>query len=46
MAKGIDPKFVHYGFRRDDIATIEALCEAESIDFNWIIEEILKVSYS
>lgn len=32
MAKGIDPKFVHYGIRKDDLATIEAICEAESIE--------------
>ena len=29
MAKGIDPKFVHYGIRKDDLATIEA--DAEEI---------------
>lgn len=23
MAKGIDPKFVHYGIRKDDLAMIE-----------------------
>ena len=26
MAKGIDPKFVHYGIRKDDLAMIEAIC--------------------
>ena len=31
MAKGIDPKFVHYGIRKDDLAMIEAICEAEDI---------------
>ena len=47
MAKGIDPKFVHYGIRKDDLATIEAICEAErSIDFNWLSEEILKAYYA
>jgi hypothetical protein len=25
MAKGIDPKFVHYGIRKDDLAMIEAI---------------------
>lgn len=29
MAKGIDPKFVHYGTRKDDLAMIEAICETE-----------------
>ncbi|WP_298076629.1 hypothetical protein [uncultured Alistipes sp.] len=46
MAKGIDPKFVHYGIRKDDLATIEAICEAESIDFNWLSEEILKAYHA
>ncbi len=42
MAKGIDQKFVHYGIRRDDLAMIEAICEAEGLDFYWMSEEILK----
>ena len=33
MAKGIDPKFVHYGIRKDDLAMIEAICATEDIDF-------------
>ena len=37
MAKGIDPKFVHYGIRKDDLAMIEAICEAEGVDFDWLI---------
>ena len=37
---------VHYGIRKDDLATIEAICEAESIDFNWLSEEILKVYHA
>ena len=41
-----DPKFVHYGIRKDDLATIEAICEAESIDFNWLSEEILKAYHA
>ncbi len=36
MAKGIDPKFVHYGIRKDDLAMIEAICEKEEIDFGWL----------
>ena len=36
MAKGIDPKFVHYGIRKDDLAMIEAICEAEGVDFDWL----------
>lgn len=46
MAKGIDPKFVHYGIRKDDLATIEAICEVEGIDFNWLSEEILKAYHA
>lgn len=42
MAKGIDPKFVHYGIRKDDLSMIEAICDAEEIDFDWLSEEILK----
>ncbi|MDE5887705.1 MAG: hypothetical protein K2H46_08985 [Muribaculaceae bacterium] len=42
MAKGIDSKFVHYGIRRDDLSMIEAICDAEGIDFDWLSEEILK----
>ena len=41
MAKGIDQKFVHYGIRKDDLSMIEAICDTESIDFEWLSEEIL-----
>lgn len=46
MAKGIDQKFVHYGIRNDDLAMIEAICDAESIDFEWLSEEILKAYHA
>ena len=46
MAKGIDPKFVHYGIRKDDLAMIEAICEAEGIDFEWLSEDILKAYHA
>ncbi len=46
MLKGIDPKFVHYGIRKDDLAMIEAICQSEDIDFNWLSEEILKVYHA
>lgn len=46
MAKGIDQKFVHYGIRKDDLAMIEAICDAESIDFEWLSEEILKAYHA
>ena len=28
MAKGIDPKIVHYGIRKDDLARVEAISGA------------------
>ena len=46
MTKGIDPKFVHYGIRKDDLAMIEAICESEGIDFDWLSEEILKAYHA
>lgn len=42
MAKGIDQKFVQYGIRREDLAMIEAICNAEGIDYDWLSEDILK----
>lgn len=46
MAKGIDQKFVHYGIRKDDLAMIEAICDTEAIDFEWLSEEILKAYHA
>ena len=46
MAKGIDQKFVHYGIRKDDLSRIEAICDAENIDFEWLSEEILKAYHA
>lgn len=46
MAKGIDQKFVHYGIRKDDLSMIEAICEAERIDFEWLSEDILKAYHA
>lgn len=40
--KGLDALFVHYGIRKDDMATIEALCEQQSIDPEWLKEYLLK----
>jgi arsenate reductase-like glutaredoxin family protein len=42
MNKGIDNKFVHYGIRKEDLAMIEAICETDDIDFDWLSEQILK----
>lgn len=44
--RGIDQKFVHYGIRRDDLSMIEAICDAEEIDFYWLSEEILKAYHA
>ena len=46
MAKGIDQKFDHYGSRKDDLSMIEAICEAEGIDFEWLSEDILKAYHA
>ena len=46
MAKGIDQKFVHYGIRKDDLSMIEAICEAEGIEFEWLSEDILKAYHA
>lgn len=42
MAKGIDQKFVHFGIRKEDLSMIEAICDADGIDFDWLSDEILK----
>lgn len=44
--KGIDQKFVHYGIRKEDLAMIEAICETEGINFDWLSEEILKAYHA
>lgn len=46
MVKGIDPKFVHYGIRKDDLSMIEAICETEDIEFYWLSEDILKAYHA
>ncbi len=46
MGKGIDQKFVHYGIRKDDLTTIEAICGNKGIDFDWLSEEILKAYHA
>lgn len=46
MNKGIDNKFVHYGIRKEDLLMIEAICDAEGIDFDWLSEEILKAYHA
>lgn len=46
MSKGIDQKFVHYGIRKDDLSMIEAICDAEGIDYDWMSEDILKAYHA
>lgn len=46
MAKGLDGTFLHYGIRKDDLATIETICQSEGIDFDWLSEEILKAYHA
>jgi len=40
--KGLDSLFVHYGIRKDDMATIEQICEKYEIDTEWLKEYLLK----
>ena len=46
MAKGLDNKFLHYGIRKEDLSMIEAICDAEQIDFDWLSEEILNAYHA
>lgn len=46
IGKGIDHKFVHYGIRREDLVLIEAICEKNNIDFEWLSEDILRAYHS
>lgn len=46
MSKGIDNRFVHYGIRREDLSTIEGICETMDIDFEWLSEEILRAYHA
>ncbi|NGX84719.1 DNA modification system-associated small protein [Aequorivita sp. KMM 9714] len=40
--KGLDSLFIHYGIRKDDMATIEQICEKHEIDPDWLKEYLLK----
>ena len=46
MAKGIDQKFVHYGIQRESLSMIEAICDTESMNFDWLSEKILKAYHA
>lgn len=43
MKKGIDSTFLHYGIRREDMEVIEAACQENGIDEEWMKESILKM---
>lgn len=40
--KGLDSLFVHYGIRKEDMFTIEQICENYEIDPEWVKENLLK----
>ncbi len=42
MKKGIDSTFLHYGIRREDMEVIEAACQENGIDEEWMKESFLK----
>ena len=42
MSKGLDSSFIHYGIRKEDLATIDTICEEMEIDSEWMKEEILR----
>ena len=42
MKKGIDRTFLHYGVRDEDMRIIEAACDCDNIDSEWLEEYILK----
>lgn len=42
MKKGIDTTFVHYGIRREDLDTIEQICQRHDVDFEWLKEQLLR----
>ena len=46
MAKGLDGKFINYGIRQDDLILINTLCEKHQVDFEWLKEDILRISDS
>lgn len=46
MSRGIDHKFVHYGIRAEDLKTIEHICQADGIDFEWLAEDVLRAYHA
>ena len=46
MNKGIDTTFVHYGIRREDLDTIEQICQRHEVVFEWLKEELLRTYHT
>ena len=42
MKKGIDKTFMDYGIRKEDLAIVEATCELQGIDSEWLKDHILR----
>lgn len=42
MKRGLDNSFVHYGIRKEDMDTINLICEKYEIDSDWMREEVLR----
>lgn len=42
MKRGLDNSFVHYGIRKEDLDTIELICENYEINAEWMKEEVLR----
>lgn len=42
MKRGLDNSFVHYGIRKEDLDTINLICEKYDIDPDWMKEEVLR----
>lgn len=42
MKKSIDKTFMDYGIRKEDLAIVEATCELNGIDSEWLKEFVLK----
>ena len=42
MNKGLDSSFVHYGIRKEDLAILENLAGKHQLDWDWILEWVLK----
>ena len=41
MKKGIDKTFMDYGIHKEDLSIVEAACELQGIDPEWLKEYIL-----